>query len=62
MIEAYSYGHSNRKAYELADPAAVDALGMQDPAELFTSGIFFQPVPEPFSLKYVELFTDLQAL
>ena len=62
LIEAYSYGHSNQKAYEIADPAAIDALGMQDPNELFTSGIFFEPVPDDYSVKYVEMFNEIQAL
>ena len=62
LIEAYSYGHSNRKSFEIADPAAIDALGMQDPDELFTTGIFFEPLPEELSVKYTEMFSEIQAL
>ncbi len=61
LIEAYSYGHSNKKSFEISDPAAVDALGMRNPEELFTTGIFFEPLPNEYSVKYTELFTEIQA-
>ncbi len=61
LIEAYSYGHSNKKAFEIADPVAIDALGMRNPDELFSTGIFFEPLPDEYSVKYVEMFTEIQA-
>lgn len=60
LIETYGYGHSNKKSFEIADPVAIEGLGMQDPTELFTTGIFFEPVESPYSEKYAEAFNDIQ--
>jgi len=60
LIETYGYGHSNKKSFEIADPVAIEGLGMQDPDELFTSGIFFQPLEEEYGTKYAEAFNDIQ--
>jgi len=62
LIETYGYGHSNSKSFEIADPVAIEGLGMQDPNELFTSGIFFEPVVSPWAEKYAEAFNDIQIL
>lgn len=60
FIEDFYYGHSNRKAFELAAPESIAALGMQDPGELFTSGIFFESMKQEVVAKYVELFNEIQ--
>lgn len=62
LIEAYAYGHSNRASFEIADPVAIDGLGMQNPDELFTTGIFFEPVTNEIGAKYAELFNEIQVL
>lgn len=62
IIDTWNYGHSNQKAFELADPAVLASLGMQKPEELFTRGIFFQQVQEPYARKYAELFNEIQAM
>ncbi len=59
MIEEYGYGHSNMKSFELADPAAMESLGIQRPADLFERGIFFEAVPSEITAKYTELFNEV---
>lgn len=59
MIEEYGYGHSNQKAFEIADPVAMESLGIQKPADLFERGIFFEAVPSEITAKYTELFNEV---
>jgi len=61
LIESYAYGHSNKKSFEIADPVAIDGLGMQQPDYLFSSGIFFEPVQAEIAAKYAEVFNEIQA-
>ena len=44
LIENAGYGHSNRKAFEMANPEEVAALGITDPVKALANGTFFQPV------------------
>jgi spermidine/putrescine-binding protein len=62
MIENYGYGHSNRKAFELADPAQVAALGITDPVKHLASGILFQPVESERQAKYIKFWEEAKAL
>ena len=62
MIESYGYGHSNRKAFDIADPAQVAALGITDPVKHLDNGILFQPVEAARNAKYIKLWEEVKAL
>ncbi len=62
MIEEVGYGHGNRKAFEIADPAALAALGFSaNPTQMLADGILFQPVPGEINAKYINLFNEVKA-
>jgi spermidine/putrescine-binding protein len=58
FIEAWGYGHSNRKAFEIAEPAAIEAIGLGHPEELFTQGVYYEPVDQQTATRYVQAFTE----
>jgi len=58
LIEAWGYGHSNRKAFEIADPAAAAAVGISHPDQLFSEGVFYEPVDQLTATRYVEAFNE----
>ena len=62
LIESTGYGHSNRKAFDLAAPEHVAALGVTDPVKHLANGIFFQPVEAERECKYVKLWEECKAL
>ena len=62
LIENTGYGHSNRKAFELAAPEHVKALDVTDPVKHLANGIFFQPVEAAREAKYVKLWEECKAL
>lgn len=62
MIEQVGYGHSNRKAFEQADPAAVAALGITDPVAYLQDGILFQPIESVRQQKMIKMWEELKAL
>lgn len=62
LIEQYGYGHGSRKAFEIADPVALAALGFKtDPTQMLADGILFQPVPGDINAKYINLFNEVKA-
>jgi len=62
LIENDGYGHSNRKAFEIADPEQVAALGVTDPVKHLENGIFFEPVEAEREAKYIKLWEEVKAL
>ena len=62
LIENTGYGHSNRKAFEIAAPEQVAALGVTDPVKHLANGVFFQPVEAEREGKYVKLWEECKAL
>jgi spermidine/putrescine-binding protein len=61
MIEDYGYGHSNRKAFQIADPEKVSALGFPtDPIEMLNDGIMFQPYDPAVLEKMVRMFDEVK--
>jgi len=58
LIEAWGYGHSNRKAFDIADPAAIAAIGIEHPDKLFSEGVFYEPVDQETAARYVQAFTE----
>jgi len=62
MIEEVGYGHGNRKAFEIAAPEALEALGFSaDPTAMLADGILFLPVPGDINIKYINLFNEIRA-
>jgi spermidine/putrescine transport system substrate-binding protein len=61
MIESVGYGHSNRKAFELASAESKAALGLTAPETLLTSSIFLQEIAPDLRTKYVKMFEDVKA-
>lgn len=62
MIEQVGYGHSNKKAFEQADPAAVAALGITDPVAYLADGILFQPIESVRQQKMIKMWEEIKAL
>ena len=61
MIESVGYGHSNRKAFDLASAESKAALGLGAPDKLLTSSIFLQEIDPDRRAKYVKMFEDVKA-
>jgi spermidine/putrescine-binding protein len=61
LIENYYYGHSNAKAFELADQQLLEELGWTSPDSLFDEGIFFEPYDPQVEERYTELFEEIKA-
>ena len=62
LIEGSGYGHANQKAFEIADKAAVAAMGITDPVEHMKSAILFLPIPGPILTQQVQLWDEMKAL
>jgi spermidine/putrescine transport system substrate-binding protein len=61
LIEDYGYGHSNAKSFELADPQKVADLGFpENPEEMLSSGIMFQPQDPAMIEKEVNMFDEIK--
>lgn len=62
LIEVNGYGHSNRKAFEQADPQQVAALGFAEPEKHLASGIFLTAVESSRNAKYIKLWEEVKGL
>jgi spermidine/putrescine-binding protein len=62
LIEGSGYGHANQKSFQIADKAAVTAMGISDPVEHMKSAILFPPVPSPILTEQIKLWEELKAL
>ncbi len=60
LIE-WGYGHSNRESFQIADPAAVAALGMGDIDEFFANGMFFDVVNRENRDRLIAMWSEAQA-
>lgn len=60
LIE-WGYGHSNRESFNVADPAAVAALGMGDIDEFFANGRFFDVVNRENRDRLIAMWSEAQA-
>ena len=60
-IDSYGYGHSNRKAFDLVDPARLEALGYADPAGMWRTGIFAIEGTPGLRDKWVTLLEEVKA-
>ena len=62
LIEVDGYGHSNTKAFKIADPKAIEELGISDPVKHLADGIFLAVVESKRQAKYVKLWEEVKAL
>jgi spermidine/putrescine-binding protein len=61
LIEERGYGHSNKKAFEIADPKQIEALGISHPEEHLKAGIFLESVETQRNQKYIALWEQVKA-
>jgi len=61
LIEDYGYGHTNAKAFELADPAALERIGLGDPAAFLADGNFFVEVAPDKRQRIAETWEEIRA-
>jgi spermidine/putrescine-binding protein len=61
LIEERGYGHSNKKASEIADPKQIEALGISHPEEHLKAGIFLESVETQRNQKYIALWEQAKA-
>ena len=61
VIDAYGYGHSNRKAFDLVSGERLAELGISSPEALFKQGVFFQAIPPEIREKYIAMFEEVKA-
>lgn len=59
LIELYGFGAANAVSFEIADPAAVAALGFSDASAFLNSGLFFSAMPGPLR---EEVASELDAI
>lgn len=61
LVEEQGYFHSNRRTYDLVDPAILSDMGLSDPAATFNA-MTIEPEPEePYRSKYIRLVTEVKA-
>jgi spermidine/putrescine-binding protein len=61
MIESVGYGHSNRKAFDLASAESKELLGLGTPEAMISSSIFLQEIEPERRQKYVKMYEDVKA-
>jgi len=61
MITEVGYGHSNRKAYALVDPAILEGLGWSDPEAVFATSSISDEAEGEYREKYIALVNDVKA-
>jgi spermidine/putrescine transport system substrate-binding protein len=59
LIDAYSYGSANSKAFDLVPDERVAEVGLSDPEAFLAKGIL-APIPPEFDAKYVKLWEDVK--
>ncbi len=59
MIEEWGYGHANKLAFDLVEPALLADRGLSDPNALFEQGVFLDEISR--REKYEEMFTEVKA-
>jgi len=58
LIDEYSYGCGNSKAFDLVSPERIAEVGLSDPEAFLAKGIL-KPIPPEFDQKYVELWEEV---
>ncbi len=62
LIEGSGYGHSNMKSFEIADPAAIAAMGLTDPIKMMETSIVFRTPDDAVQEEQVRIWEDIKAL
>ena len=62
LIEGSGYGHANAKAFEISDPAQVEAMGITDPVEQMKSAILFRSPSDAIQNEQNKVWGDIKAL
>ncbi len=62
LIEGSGYGHANMKAFEIANPDDVKAMGFTDPVEHMKSAILFRTPPDEVQNELNKVWGELKAL
>jgi spermidine/putrescine transport system substrate-binding protein len=62
LIEGSGYGHSNIKAFEIANKEDVAAMGITDPAAHMKSAILLKTAPDAVQTEFNKAWGDLKAL
>jgi spermidine/putrescine-binding protein len=61
FIEQYNYAHSNRRAFEMADPAKLEELGLSHSDEIFRNSVFLRDIAsEEVRQKYNRMFEKVK--
>jgi spermidine/putrescine-binding protein len=61
LIETYGTGHANKKSFEIADPALVEANALADPDKALGMGKFIPAIAPEIRAKYTKLFDEVKA-
>lgn len=61
LIEAYGYGHTNEKTYDLVADETLEALGIVDPVALMAQGNFYDEIPADTREKMIVKFDEVKA-
>jgi spermidine/putrescine transport system substrate-binding protein len=61
LIDAYGYGHSNMKSFDLVSIERLEELGISSPEALFAQGIFFEEINPAVREKYISMFEEVKA-
>ena len=60
LIDEYSYGHSNRKAWDLVPAERIIEVGLPEPEKFLKIGNFLKPIPKEYDEKYVKLWEEVR--
>jgi spermidine/putrescine-binding protein len=61
VLSSLGVGHSNRKAFALADPEILRSIGMADPETLFAKGVPFRAMDDALRETYEKLLLEVKA-
>lgn len=61
LLEAWGYGHSNAKAFALADQAAIERYGFDDPEALMANSLFQSDMDLELHQKLVDEFERIKS-
>jgi len=62
LIEGSGYGHANVKSFQIADPAAVKAMGITDPVKMMANTIVFKTPSDEVQTEHNAVWEDTKAL
>ena len=60
LIDSYSYGHGNEKAFDLVPAERIVEVGLPNPEQFLKIGNFLKPIPQEYDDKYVKLWEEVR--